>query len=415
MAQLSPSHLYKGNLISLSLSIGEDEQDTMYTPYSPDLANPDVVNPLKQAETFEASRTFRVGFGGGARVTVTGSRSFIRGSLGQIRTGIKAVLRTVFEGGSRNIKKYMRGASKEAIDTATKNPDKAVDALAGEVANYAARTRGKALKRSGRQFIDNLPSTKPTGSVDIGGITYRADDLAPFYKQDGKKRAVTLADEFEIGKGDKWLVRDTSDGNAMTAFLQRMQKAPADDVLSGNPIKKSVDDLLVDGGKLSDEGLEEATQQIARGKGASGEFKSYGEGYEASLKGVKPKNVLEDSVDDIATRAKKPVQTETSGIQTGFNRLVIGTFTVAVGAYILQGVTDSLLSALGINPNCREDAEKAYPNDPVKQDEYVEECLDRAARNVAYVGAAAVGIVGLIAFAVIGRVIPKRKSKVVYE
>ena len=38
----------------------------------------------------------------------------------------------------------------------------------------------------------------------------------------------------------------------------------------------------------------------------------------------------------------------------------------------------------------------------VKQDEYVEECLDRAARNVAYIGAAAVGIAGLIAFAIIG-------------
>ena len=73
------SHLYKGNLISLSLSIGEDEQGNMYTPYSPNLTQPNVVNPLQRAETFEA-KEFRALLGGG-RLSLRTGLGAMKGNL----------------------------------------------------------------------------------------------------------------------------------------------------------------------------------------------------------------------------------------------------------------------------------------------------------------------------------------------
>ena len=258
-----------------------------------------------------------------------------------------------------------------------------------------------------------LPRTLPEEAVELGGVVYNPSDVASFYGRNGEKRVIEFqpADRVgDIGGNQKWLKRDSSPDSGMEKFFDRLSTAPADDALSGNPIQKNLDDLVADGGKLSDEGLDEAAREIAKGSKASGAYKEFGEAFENSLKGVNPKSILDESVDDIAKRAKNPVPKETSGFQKGLNRLIIGTFTVAVGAYLIQGMTDDLLSALGIIPNCREEAEAAYPNDPVKQDEYVEECLDRAARNVAYLGAAAVGIGGLVLLVIVTRLVPKKEN-----
>jgi len=385
------SHLYKGNLISLSLSIGEDEQGTMYTPYRPNLTDSLFTGGLKGA-----------------------GRGSLRQSLSGIKSRIGPAIRSVFKSGNKsNIKRYMKGAPKKTIKAAQKNPDKAADALGDSVASYVVKTRGTAMREGAESFYESLPRNLPEEATELGGVVYAPSDVAPFYDRNGALRKIEFqpADRMgDIGGNQKWLKRDSSPDSGMEKFFDRLSTAPADDALSGNPIQKNLDDLVADGGKLSDEGLDEAAQEIAKGSKASGAYKEFGESFENSLKGVNPKSILDDSVDDIVERAKNPVPKETSGFQKGVNTLIIGTFTVAVGAYLIQGFTDNLLAALGIIPNCREEAEATYPDDPVKQDEYVEECLDRAARNVAYLGAAAVGIGGLVLLVIVTRLVPKRKS-----
>ena len=121
---------------------------------------------------------------------------------------------------------------------------------------------------------------------------------------------------------------------------------------------------------------------------------------------------------DVATTASRkagksiPERVE----KAAFKYTALGTGAVVIynwGDTLAEGFIDVLgdTAAAAFGGNCeRSNFEENYPDDTPEQiDARLEECADKAAKNVMLLGAAGLGIVGLLGFAVISQLIPKRK------
>ena len=216
-----------------------------------------MANQLKQAETF--LNTYLRSLKGTGRAS-------LRQSLSGIKSRIGTALRSIFNQVRGNIAKYGEVHRKDY-----QSGSESIRRLMhwGCVASYVVKTRGTAMREGAESFYESLPRTLPEEAVELGGVVYNPSDVASFYGRGGEKRAIQFqpAERIgDVGNNQKWLIRDSSPDSGMEKFFDRLSTAPADDALSGNPIQKNLDDLVADGGKLSDEGLDEAAKEIAKGK-----------------------------------------------------------------------------------------------------------------------------------------------------
>jgi len=142
------------------------------------------------------------------------------------------------------------------------------------------------------------------------------------------------------------------------------------------------------------------------------------------------KEAKELSTETLETAAKKTTAdvATTAGRKAGksipervekaaFKYTALGTGAVVIynwGDTLAEGFIDVLgdSAAAAFGGNCeRSNFEENYPDDSPEQiDARLEECQDKAAKNVMMLGAAGIGVVGLLGFAVLSRLIPKRKS-----
>jgi len=366
----------------------------MHSPYTPDLGAPKMANPF-EAETFRA-----LGFG---------LKLGFKGGLGAIRTNLKGSIKLLLKktfSVPRSIRKLMKGADDTVIEFAIKNPDKATDSLAEQTTKYILGTKGNQFFTSKKKFIEELPENwKPTTgkpTTNIKGVEYSNDIIAPFYQSGGKKRVIKykVADSKAGKQTPKELEGIGSDGNVladasttpgatndMESALRQLETS-----VDGNPIKSSIDDLLADGGKLSDEGIEIATKEIAAGKGI------YGDNFIKSLNDVSPTSLRNKPVDDIAKRAL--------GTKSKFG---LGIAVIVGGTWIANNILTDFASQLWGDSCTREFYQDAFPDASAAEiDAKVEACLDQAAKNIMYLGAAAIGLGGLLALFVLSRIIRKK-------
>ena len=356
----------------------------MHSPYEPVWSNPISADLLRRAETFQAdfglSKT-------AIKVSVTGS------TKGSLRNALKQHIKQAITVSARSLRKVLKGSSDEVIEIASKNPEKFADELALEVATYIKKTEAKELASIGEQVYRALPESKPTDDValtfvDSAGeaktLNFTADEVAGFYTDAGKRRTITF-DEDKIANGTGWLKKDTSNGN-MTSFL--------DDVSRKSEVTDSVAKLTDKNGPLAPKAIEKKTADIVTSKD-----------FENNLLG---RGARLPTTDEVLDRAAK-----TDGfLARTFTFKRVGGATV-IGVFAYAGVTmaDALPgfvgSVLGLTPNCRQSAEEAYPNDPVKQEEYVEECLNQASNRIIMFGAAGLGLLAIIALFIIKRLTGK--------
>jgi hypothetical protein len=124
------------------------------------------------------------------------------------------------------------------------------------------------------------------------------------------------------------------------------------------------------------------------------------------------------ATDVATTTGRKAGKSIPEGVEkAAFKYTALGTGAVVIynwGDTLAEGFIDVLgdTAASAFGGNCeRSNFEENYPDDSPEQiDARLEECQDKAAKNVMLLGAAGLGIVGLLGFAVISRLIPKRKS-----
>jgi hypothetical protein len=370
----------------------------MHSPYTPDLDAPNMANPF-EAETFRAG-------GGLGKVSLKTGLGSLRGG---IRESITSSLKIVFKS-PRNIKRIMKGSSDEAIEFAIKNSDEAAESLATQITKWIQFKRGEKLFISKQKFIKDLHETHRTwkpnagkSTTNVKGVEYSNDIIAPFYQGGGEPRVIKykVADPYPGKQTAKELEGIGSDGNVlaevsttpgatndMESALRQLETS-----VDGNPIKSSMDKLLVEGGSLSDEGIEIATKEIATGKG------TYGDDFIKSLNDVPPPTRLRNQpVDDIAKRAL--------GTKSKFG---FGIAAIVGGTWIANNILTDFASQLWGDSCTREYFENAFPDASAEElDAKVEACLDQAAKNIMYLGAAAVGLGGLLALFVLSRIIRKK-------
>ena len=385
------SHLYKGNLISLSLSIGEDEQGNMYTPYSPNLTQPNVVNPLQRAENFEA-KEFKALLGGG-RLSLRAGLGAMKGNL---RNSIKSSLKSIFKS-PRRLRSLMKGNSEQVIESAIQNPNTAADSLATQTTKYINVTRGEQLIESSGDWIRQLKAAQPNwkpGDPDvlIDGVTYTDEILEPFYRADGTARSTTLSTNAErAGDGGDILVKAGGQTDEQVAAMNKSLRK-LEEGYEGNPIKSSMDDLTADGGKLSDEAIEQVTRDIATGnKGV------YSADYAA---GIAPKKLTDLPADEIAKRSRFGGRGATA---------VGAVFLAGAGLWMANNFLERFASSLFGGDCTRETYESRFPDATSDEiDIMIDECLDDAADRILYLGGAAIGFGFLLVLFVLGRIFKKR-------
>ena len=157
-----------------------------------------------------------------------------------------------------------------------------------------------------------------------------------------------------------------------------------------------MDDLTADGGKLSDEAIEQVTRDIATGnKGV------YSADYAA---GIAPKKLTDLPADDIAKRSRFGGRGATA---------VGAVFLAGAGLWMANNFLEKFASSLSqalFGGNCtREEYERQFPNATSDEiDVKIEECLDAASDRLLYLGGAAIGLGFLLVLFVLGRVFKKR-------
>ena len=365
----------------------------MYSPYEPDLSAPDVANPF-QAESFEA-REFRVfGFGkGGVKLGLKGIGARFGSAL---RTRLKPALKNLFKS-NRATRKTLRGLPDETLEKALKNPDEAADALATVVAKDINIISGTEQRTAMKSWMSKLPSKQDDLVITNGkwiapdGTQYSKEFVDVFYRADGGIRKPQFTDPLQIGEGGRVLI-----GGQPTKEMDDALKSLAKgDKFPDNPVKKTMDDLVSDGGKLSDEAIEEITNNALKNPD---EFIKV-----LDNKIVTPRPSLKaQSVDDVAKRAL--------GTKSKFGLGIAG---IVVGGWVANNLLSDFASRLWGDDCTREFYQDAFPDASADEiDAKVEECLDQAAKRIMYLGAAGIGAGLLILLFITSRIFQKKKRTV---
>tara|TARA_B100001287_G_C22686550_1_gene534151 strand:- start:8450 stop:9538 length:1089 start_codon:yes stop_codon:yes gene_type:complete len=361
----------------------------MYSPYKPNLTTPDVANPME--ETFEAKEfNALLSFGRASLKPGLGA------AKGGIKQSIKGTLKSIFKS-PRRVRSLMKGNSEQVIESAIQNPNTAADSLATQTTKYVNVTRGEQLIESSGDWIRQLKAAQPNwkpGDPDvlIDGVTYTDEILEPFYRADGTARSTTLSTNAErAGDGGDILVKAGGQTDEQVAAMNKSLRK-LEEGYEGNPIKSSMDDLTADGGKLSDEAIEQVTRDIATGnKGV------YSADYAA---GIAPKKLTDLPADDIAKRSRFGGRGATA---------VGAVFLAGAGLWTANNFLERFASSLFGGDCTRETYESRFPDATSDEiDIMIDECLDDAADRILYLGGAVIGFGFLLVLFVLGRVFKKR-------
>jgi hypothetical protein len=365
----------------------------MYSPYRPNLDSPDVANPF-EAETFEA-REFRVlGFGkGGVKLGLKGIGARFGSAL---RTRLKPALKNLFKS-KRAIRKTLTGLPEETIEKALKNPDEAADALATVVAKEMNIISGTEQRTAMKSWMNKLPSKQDDLVITNGkwiapdGTEYSKEFVDIFYKADGGVRKPEFAEAIQIGEGGK-VLKGSGATSEMDDALKSLAKG---DKFPDNPVKKSMDDLVSDSGKLSDEAIEEITEKAIKSD-------DFIKALDDNIVSPRP-SLSTQSADDVAKRAL--------GTKSKFG---LGIAAIVVGGWVANNLLSDFASRLWGDDCTREKFEDKFPNASDDElDAKVEECLDQAAKRIMYLGAAGMGVGLLILLFITSRIFQKKKSTVI--
>lgn len=366
----------------------------MYSPYRPNLDSPDVANPF-EAETFEA-REFRVlGFGkGGVKLGLKGIGTRFGSAL---RTRLKPALKNLFKS-KRAIRKTLTGLPEETIEKALKNPDEAADALATVVAKEMNIISGTEQRTAMKTWMNKLPSKQDDLVITNGkwiapdGTQYSKEFVDVFYKADGGIRKPQFADPIQIAEGGDVLIDKRVATSEMDDALKSLAKG---DKFPDNPVKKSMDDLVSDSGKLSDEAIEEITEKAIKSD-------DFIKALDDNIVSPRP-SLSTQSADDVAKRAL--------GTKSKFG---LGIAAIVVGGWVANNLLSDFASRLWGDDCTREKFENKFPNASDDElDAKVEECLDQAAKRIMYLGAAGMGVGLLILLFITSRIFQKKKSTVI--
>ena len=374
----------------------------MYSPYEPDLSAPDVANPF-QAESFEA-REFRVwGFGkGGVKVGLKGLGSRFGSAL---KTRLKPALKNLFKS-KRAIRKTLAGVPKETLEKALKNPDEATDALTTVVAREMNTISGTEQRTAMKAWMNKLPSKQNDLVITNGkwiapdGTEYSKEFVDVFYKADGGIRKPQFSDAIQIGEGG-----DVLKGAGATSEMDDALKSLAKgDKFPNNPVKKSMDDLVSEGGKLSDEAIEEITNKAIKSD-------DFIKALDDNIVSPRP-SLSTQSADDVAKRALG-TKSNVSRPVTSFG---LGIAAIVIGGWVANNLLSDFASRLWGDDCTREKFKDKFPNATDDElDAKVEECLDEAAKRIMYLGAAGMGVGLLILLFITSRIFQKKKIKYAAE
>tara|TARA_R110002096_G_scaffold384818_2_gene578637 strand:- start:4628 stop:5716 length:1089 start_codon:yes stop_codon:yes gene_type:complete len=360
----------------------------MHSPYTPDLDAPNMANPF-EAETFRGSGWFKPG----VKLSLKGLGPRFGTAL---KNRLKPLLKKLFKS-NRAIKKTLKGLSDETIEKALKKPDAATDALSIIVARDINIISGTTKRDAMSAWLKKLPAKQDDLVINNGkwiapdGTEYTKEFVDIFYKADGVKRRPEFARPLEIGEGgidDAGFPKSVLKGAGATSEMDDALKGLADgSKFPNNPVKKSMDDLVSDTGKLSDDAIDEITNKALKS-----------DDFIRALDDVSPTSLRNQPVDDIAKRAL--------GTKSKFG---FGIAVIVAGAWITNNILTDFASQLWGDSCTREYFENAFPDaSPEELDAKVEACLDQAAKNIMYLGAAAVGLGGLLALFVLSRIIRKK-------
>lgn len=364
----------------------------MYSPYEPNLSAPDVANPF-QAESFEA-REFRVwGFGkGGVKVGLKGLGSRFGSAL---KNRLKPALQKLFRS-KRAIRKTLAGLPDETLEKALKNPDEATDALTTVVAREMNTISGTEQRTAMKAWMSKLPSKQDDLVITNGkwiapdGTEYSKEFVDVFYKADGGIRKPQFSDALQIGEGG-----DVLKGAGATSEMDDALKSLAKgDKFPNNPVKKSMDDLVSDGGKLSDEAIEEITNKAIKSD-------DFIKALDDNIVSPRP-SLSTQSADDLAKRAL--------GTKSKFG---LGIAAIVIGGWVANNLLSDFASRLWGDDCTRENFKDRFPNATDDElDAKVEACLDEAAKRIMYLGAAGMGVGLLILLFITSRIFQKKKKTV---
>jgi len=353
----------------------------MHSPYTPDLGAPNMANPF-EAETFRSSGWFK----SGVKLSLKGLGPRFGTAL---KNRLKPLLKKLFKS-NRAIKKTLKGLPDETIEKALKKPDATTDALSIIVARDINIISGTNKRDAMSAWLKKLPAKQDDLAINNGkwiapdGTEYTKEFVDIFYKGDGVKRNPQFADALQIGEGEKGVLR----GSGATPEMDDALKGLADgSKFPNNPVKKSMDDLVSDTGNLSDDAIDKITNNALKS-----------DDFIRALDDVSPTSLRNQPVDDIAKRAL--------GTKSKFG---LGIAVIVGGTWIANNILTDFASKLWGDDCTREYFENAFPDASAAEiDVKVEACLDQAAKNIMYLGAAAVGVGGLLALFVLSRIIRKK-------
>ena len=357
----------------------------MHSPYTPDLGAPNMANPF-EAETFRGSGWFKPG----VKLSLKGLGPRFGTAL---KNRLKPLLKKLFKS-NRAIKKTLKGLPDETIEKALKKPDAATDALSIIVARDINIISGTTKRDAMSAWLKKLPAKQDDLAINNGkwitpdGTEYTKEFVDIFYKADGVKRNPQFADALQIGEGEKGVLR----GSGATPEMDDALKGLADgSKFPNNPVKKSMDDLVSDTGKLSDDAIDEITNKALKS-----------DDFIRALDDVSPTSLRNQPVDDIAKRSRFG--------KKGKGLAYVGAvFLVGAGLWMANNFLEEFASNLWGDDCTREYFENAFPDASAEElDAKVDECIDAAADRLLYLGAAAVGVGGLLALFVLSRIIRKK-------
>ena len=184
-------------------------------------------------------------------------------------------------------------------------------------------------------------------------------------------------------------------GSGATSEMDDALKSLAKgDKFPDNPVKKSMDDLVSDGGKLSDEAIEEITEKAIKSD-------DFIKALDDNIVSPRP-SLKAQSADDVAKRAL--------GTKSKFG---LGIAAIVVGGWVANNLLSDFASRLWGDDCTRENFEDKFPDATDDElDAKVEECLDQAAKRIMYLGAAGMGAGLLILLFITSRIFQKKKRTV---
>ena len=243
---------------------------------------------------------------------------------------------------------------------------------------------GSALKTRLKPALKNLFKSKRAIRKTLAGVPEETLEKA-LKNPDEATDALTTVVAREMNT-----ISGTEQRTAMKAWMNKL------------PSKQ--DDLVSDGGKLSDEAIEEITNKAIKSD-------DFIKALDDNIVSPRP-SLSTQSADDVAKRALG-TKSNVSRPVTSFG---LGIAAIVIGGWVANNLLSDFASRLWGDDCTREKFKDKFPNATDDElDAKVEECLDEAAKRIMYLGAAGMGVGLLILLFITSRIFQKKKIKYAAE